>query len=196
VENALEVDVTEIDFGTVFPEEWMTANFTLGTSDSFCAESQNRTNTINYTIWAEWKILSDNGTPGDRSDDSYWPWLGDALYVGIDAKILKPKAAGGNLTCVGPPPATQPGAVWVMDCPKFLHKSSTPPGYNLNDTITVGLDVPVFETYYNDLTDPEPKPSGLNDPTLVILKDDPRWNPDGIDLGVDLKFQVTGIWKQ
>ena len=198
VENAMEVRAVKIDFGTVFPEEWMFVNFTLGTSDSFCAPTQNRTGNITYSIFAEWKLLSDNGTPNDPADDEYYPWLGDALYVGIDAQILKPKLAGGNLTCVGPPPATQPGAVWVMDCPRPLNKFSP---YNLNDTITVGLDVPVFEGYYNELTDMLqedgsylPKPSGLDDPTLVILKTDvDRYFPDGVDLGLDLKIQVTGI---
>ena len=186
VENAMSVRATEIDFGTVFPEEWMTANFTLGTSESFCADNQTRVCKIWYSIWVEWKPIP--GTP------NYYHWLGDALYVGIDAQILKPQAAGGNLTAVGPtPPPGPPGALWVMDAPRPLNKFNTPPGYNLNDTITVGLDVPVFEGYYNELTDPEPKPSGLNDPTLIIAIDDPRYCPDGVDLGLDLKIQVTGI---
>ena len=203
VENAMAVRAAKIDFGTVFPEEWVTVNFTVGTSDSFCAPTQNRTYNITYSIFAEWKLLSNNGTPNDPADDTYYPWLGDALYVGIDAQIPKPKLAGGNLTCVGPPPATQPGAVWVMDSPRPLQKVDAPPhGYNLNDLIWVGLDVPVFEGYYNELTDMLqedgsylPKPSGLDDPTLVILETDvDRYFPDGVDLGLDLKFQVTNIW--
>jgi len=193
VENAMEVRATAINFGTVFPEEWMTANFTLGTSDSFCADNQTRVTWISYGIFVEWKPIP--GTP------NYYPWLGDALYVGVDAVVLKPQAAGGNLVYVGGPPAGAPGtaAKWVMDAPVPLHKLSAP--YNLNDTITLGLDVPVFEGYYNNLTDMlqadgtyVPKPSGLNDPTYIIAKTDPRWIPDGVDLGLDLKIQVTNIW--
>jgi hypothetical protein len=78
-----------------------------------------------------------------------------------------------------------------MDAPVPLHKVT--PNINSADLITIGLDAPVFEGYYNPLTDPEPKPSGLNDPTLIIMKNDPRWNPDGVDLGVDIKIQVTWI---
>jgi hypothetical protein len=58
----------------------------------------------------------------------------------------------------------------------------------------VGLDVPVFEANYNPDTDVNPKPSGLSTPTVVIDEDDPRHNPDGVDLGVDLKVQVTSIF--
>ncbi len=194
VENAMEVRATAIDFGTVFPEEWWIKEFTLGTSNSFCAGTQQRVTKIDYSIWVEWKPI-----PGTAPVE-YYPWLGDALYVGIDVLAAQPKAA--DLVPVGGPPPGAPGtsALWVMDAPIPLHKKAP---YNFNDTITVGLDVPVFEGYYNELTDMLqadgtylPKPSGLNAPTLVIAKTDPRWIPiDGVDLGLDLKIQVTNIWK-
>lgn len=188
VENAMDVRATEIDFGTVFPEEWLLKEFTLGTSDSFCAESQDRVGRIWYSIYVEWKPIT--GTP------NYYPWLGDALYIGIDSQNPLPAGAGGDLVYVGDPPAGTPGtaAKWVMDAPRPLEKFDYGAGFNLNDTITVALDVPVFEGYYNQLTDVALKPSGLDDPTLVILETDiARYFPDGVDLGLDLKIQVTGI---
>jgi hypothetical protein len=196
VENAMLVPSAPIEFGTVFPEEWIVKDFRVQHSTSFCWDDQWRVDSFNYSVYVEWKILSDNGTPGDTSDDTYYKWLGDALYIGIDPAVEKPEAIGGNLKWVGPdPPATQPGALWVMDCPQPIYKQKSGT-QNRSDKIVVAMDVPVFEGYYNPLTDPEPKPSGLNDPTVIIAKDDPRWDPDGVDLGVDLKFQVTNIWKR
>jgi hypothetical protein len=103
----------------------------------------------------------------------------------------------GNDTPPGPPAALK-----VWDSPEPIYKSKGA-FKNETDRIVIGLDVPVFEDYYNPLTDMlqedgtyAKKPSGLDDPTVIIAKDDPRWDPEGVDLGVDLKIQVTNIWKK
>jgi hypothetical protein len=212
VENALSIlglqAPYELDFGTVFPEEWLIKDFTISTSESFCDENQWRMTAVNYTVWVEWKSMSDNGTPGDPYDDTYYGWLGDALYIGIvdppyTPAMEKPEAAGGNLVWVGNvTPPGPPGALKVWDSPEPIYKSKGA-FKNETDRIVIGLDVPVFEDYYNPLTDMlqedgtyAKKPSGLDDPTVIIAKDDPRWDPEGVDLGVDLKIQVTNIWKK
>jgi hypothetical protein len=81
VENAMSVTVEELDFGTVFPEEWMIKEFTVQVSESFCKEDQLRVTYIDYAVWAEWKPDPAGG---------YYYWLGDALYVGIDAPLKNP----------------------------------------------------------------------------------------------------------
>ena len=48
IENALEVDTNEIAFGTVFPQEYTTEQFTLGMSRSFLDEG--RVDDIKYEI--------------------------------------------------------------------------------------------------------------------------------------------------
>jgi hypothetical protein len=53
--------------------------------------------------------------------------------------------------------------------------------------------VPVFREFYYVETDPIPKPSGLNLPSVIIETDEDRYIPDGVDLGVDLIIQVTSI---
>jgi hypothetical protein len=86
-----------------------------------------------------------------------------------------------------------------MAAPIPIHKVT--PNLNSADLITVGLDVPVFEGYYNSLTDMLqedgtyiPKPSGLDDPTYIIYAADwSDFNPEGMDFGLDLKIQVTYI---
>jgi hypothetical protein len=177
----------------VFPEEWVLEDFSVGVSDSFCSELQWRVTMIDYGIWVEWKPVYGTANPVE-----YYPWLGDALYIGIDVTDKWPQNAPvpGELVWVGaalPPGAPGTGALKVMQSSLSLDKTDS---NNLNDTITIGLDVPVFEGYYNVLTDPTPKPSGLNAPTVVILKSDTdRYFPgnDGVTLGVDLKIQVEDI---
>ena len=197
LENAMYVSPGPIDFGTVFPEEWFTEEFKVKYSTSFCWDNQTRVDSINYSVYVEWKLMSDNGTPDDPADDTYYPWLGDALYIGIDVADPRPEEAGGDLKWVGNvTPSGPPGALWVMDSPRPISKDTK--HYNMTDWITVGLDVPVFEGYYNELTDVATKPSDLDHPTVIIAANDTdRWYPeDGVDLGVDLKFQVTSIFAQ
>jgi hypothetical protein len=187
VENAMSVNRYNVDFGTVFPEEWVIEEFIVSTSNSFCADDQLRVTYIEYEIWVEWKPNPAGG---------YYPWLGDCLYIGIDAVNKWPSTVVGNpgdLVPVGPVlPPGPPGAIKVLAAPLPLHKLAP---YNLNDIITIGLDTPVFEGYYNKYTDPIPKPSGLDAPTVIILKTDTdRYFPEGVTLGVDIKIQITDIY--
>ncbi len=196
VENAMSVQKDHLTFGTVFPEEWLTDNFTVGVSGSFCSPDQQKAYAIDYAIWVEWKLGNPDPAVVGSDNNSYYPWLGDALYIGIfeDATTVPASINATALTWVGPAPSPgPPGATWLMNSPKPLRKWDPK---NLNDMIVVGLDVPVFEGFYNPLTDPEPKPSGKDDPTWIILKSDTvRYHPDGIDLGVDIKIQITKIYR-
>jgi hypothetical protein len=111
------------------------------------------------------------------------------LYVGwdVDGSALQMTPVG---MAVAPPPSAQP----ILACGRLEDDSS--------HKLYIAIDVPVFEGYYNPLTDPEPKPSGLDDPTYIIPDGtkmytdkarDPNYDPDGQNFGVDLKIQVTSI---
>jgi regulation of enolase protein 1 (concanavalin A-like superfamily) len=64
IENALYVDSYGIDFGTVFPQEYITdEDFTVGLSDSF--KAQNRATTVNYKIVQKDKDWTLNFGEGD-----------------------------------------------------------------------------------------------------------------------------------
>ena len=192
VENAMHVSapVLGLDFGTVFPEEWVTKEFKVGVSTSFCERDQIRVLNIDYDIYLVLKVLSE-GPPV-----AYYPWLGDCLYIGVDAINKWPTTAihpgPGDLVPAG---NGAPPILILSDSltkPRFGHPEDFD---DSTDTITVGIDTPVFEGYYNMYTDPEPKPSGLNDPTVVILKSDTdRYFPDGVTLGADIVIQITRIW--
>jgi hypothetical protein len=199
VENAIDVTVREINFGTVFPEEWMTKQFTVQTSGSFCKETQTRVGNVDYEIWVEWK-------PAEGMDFAYWDgadwvqssgfynWMGYFTYIGaFDAPPGAPLFAG-DLTMVGDPPAGVPGtSAKFVAGPFTLSKFAVSPP-DLDDKVVVGIDAPVFDGYYNMYTDPEPKPSGLNDPTYIIPADMPGFDSHGMDFGLDLKIQVVNIY--
>lgn len=200
IENAMTVDTTPIDFGTVFPEEWALDEFYIRVSSSFCDEFQERVTKIDYAVWVEWKPI-----PGEPSGEVfpeiagagglYYAWLGDAMYIGINAAIKSPSTAvpPGDLTYVGalpPPGAPGTAAIHVLDG----QLSKVDPTH-LGDMITIGIDTPVFEGYWNAQTDVPLKQSGLDHPTLVIREGDERYFPDGVDLGADIKIQITNIFK-
>lgn len=207
VENAMSVSVSRFYFGTVFPEEFFVKNFNVGTSGSFCSATQggraSMVNTIDYQIWAEWKVKTDPDGVPNSGDETYYEWLGEALWL---AKAPVPDLEPDGVTDladdtfptrtiwtnIGSAPSGPPGVKQVLTGLQ-LHKPAV--GTPDIDPWKLALDVPVFEGYYNELTDPDPKPSGVNDPSLVILESDTaRHHPDGIQLGVDLKIQVTDLY--
>jgi hypothetical protein len=187
----MDVNLKRIDFGTVFPEEWMTRNVKITTSNSFCADDQVRVGTIKFKVFAAWKPLPDGS--------GYYPWLGDAVYLGFFKDQVPPAGLlADDLVNVGPAPAGPPGVKPVLNGLEFMvEKFPLPPDVSY---LVVGLDVPVFEGYWNKHTDVPVKPSGKDGPSYVIPKylDDgspnPAWNPDGVDLGLDIVIQVTDIY--
>jgi hypothetical protein len=201
VENALDVDPEAAYFGTVFPEEWFTRYILVTTSESFCAGDQERMKHIYFKVYATWKEYHDWHPlyPG------YYPWLGEALYLNFyadtGASDWEPpqdlKAA--DLIHVGGPPSATPGVGVkpVLGGQEFvIHKYPLPPDESY---LVIGLDVPVFEGYWNEHTDVA-KPSELPGPSWEIpeflpdgVTPNPAWNPEGVDLGLDLIFQVTAI---
>jgi hypothetical protein len=178
VENALLVNTDELDFGTVFPEEWLVAHRTVQLSESAVGEWEaDRLQAVEVKIFAECKPHPEGG---------FYNWMGYFTYVGWNVDDN-----ANNMILVGDPPAQCPGAVEVAG--PFVLDSDLP------NNLYIAIDVPVFEGYYNELTDPTPKPSGLNAPTYIIKKflDDgspnPLWDPNGVDFGVDIKVQVVNI---
>lgn len=207
VENAIELSsYTALDFGTVFPEEWLDAHTTVQFSSSF--EEQETRELVDFEVWAGCKLLSDNGTPLDPGDDTYYPWLGKCLYVDLN----------GSQGYVGPAPAQCPGVVKVMDyttpgSPVALIGTINYLGIDTMD-VTVYLDVPVFEDFYipaTDVLDKDRLPwadtqlAGWMDdgstgddvkgiPSQILPPGSPWGTPQTITMGVDLIIQVVDIY--
>jgi hypothetical protein len=205
VENALWVDTDEIDFGTVFPEEYLIAHRDIQLSESAINETRiGELDRVEFIIAVEWKPCEGmEGTWDEDADISnggqwlpapgYYNWMGYFTYVDFGSNGLAP-----DMNLVGDPPAGPPGtaAKQVLGGPYV----ATPDPQRLYVTI----DVPVFEGYYNKLTDDLvmkdidgdgdlEKPSGLTAPTWIIPADMPGFDPDGMDFGLDLKIQVSDI---
>ena len=199
VENALEVNTDPIDFGIVFPEEWLVAHKTIKLSDSANASKGDTPGDLDYVeygIFAEWKLADNETYPvvtGASDNLDYYPWLGECLYVGVGV-------SGDNVSgmyVIGPAPCGPPGATEAQGFRSELNGV-------IQEELVIAIDVPVFEGFYNPLTDAlacvPTKPSGKLVPSWIIpeyLSDNvtpnPLHDPDGIDLGLDLKIQVTDI---
>jgi len=197
VENALSVDTANVEFGTVFPQEWIVSHREVKLSDSACDELDDDLIGVNFTFFAEWKecdgamgYFYDNDTDTwDPGVANYCQWMGDFLYVGWD---INDDAL--QMTLVGPPEAGPPSAQEILTSGRLTDCDP--------HELYIAIDVPVFEGFYNPLTDPEPKPSGLDNPTYIIpdgsmmytdMPEHPEYDADGMDFGIDLKIQVTGI---
>ena len=191
VENALTVTTTAVDFGTVFPQEFIKYHRDVGLSTSAIAELGSNSGDLDYVTiqpYAEWKVDAAKTAHFFEDPDwvaysGYWEWLGECLYVGFDASQSPDPVSG--LTLVGPAAAAPPSAQAILTTADLA--SATPV------SLDVAIDAPVFAGYYNALTDVDPKPSGLSTPTWVIPEDDPRHIPGGSEMGLDLKIQVINI---
>jgi len=200
VENALSVNTTDVNFGTVFPQEWIVKHRAVKLGTSACDELEDDLIAVNFSFFAEWKkCVDETGYWYDNDTDTwdggtanYCNWMGDFLYVGFD---VGDDAA--SMALVGPALAPPPSAQPVIPAAAIGRLDDCD-----SHSLHIGIDVPVFEGFYNPLTDPEPKPSGLNDPTYIVpdgsrmyvdMAEHPAYDPDGMDFGIDLKIQVTGI---
>jgi hypothetical protein len=204
VENALAVNTTEVNFGTVFPQEWIVVHREIDLSTSAIEELNDDLVAVNFCFFAEWKEC--DGETGYWLDPQTGMWDGGTanycnwmpfLYVGYNVND-----DANQMTPVGPAMAPPPSAQPILACGQLRSGGG-------NNKLYIAIDVPVFEGFYNPLTDmlqPDgsyiPKPSGLDDPTYIIpdgsnkYSPDPRhpdYDPDGQDFGVDLKIQVTDI---
>jgi hypothetical protein len=193
IENALDVDTSAIEYGTVFPEEWLIRGREITLSESAnTAVVGGDVTSVSYQVWAEWKV--DPGNPNHEPDViinmggvdiDHYAWLGHWLWVGIDPADPTPQDQ-----------ALPAGWVNVGGAPTFANYAKPVTGVSgvltddTPDTLKVMLLAPVFHTYYNSYTDVKPDWWPLD---VWAANQLPAQWADGWDGGVDLKIQVTGI---
>jgi hypothetical protein len=225
VENALSVSGdADMELGTIFPEEFFIKHWTVGISNSFAVlkglEEPDPAARVNYVlldILIEEKLKTDpdgsmtDGTiPPASGDETWYNWMGAFTYIGKDVTDDQPEAGidlmdtGWNL--IGARPA---GPAPVVSTPVWndVRLGVQSGGLTQEDSfiMSVAVDAPVFEGYYNYYTDPKPKPSGKDVPTCIIPKwldpptntqPNPLWVPGGVEFGLDVKIQVVDILKE
>ena len=195
VENALYVDSSAAEFGVMFPEEWNKIKKEVRLSDSAqdeLGEASGNLSEVQYKIFAEWKVDTDNGTPANHIPDvmidgiDHYAWIGEWLWVAQNAQQNQtcPMLDASEWTNVGPAPVGDDYAKLVGG------------PYSLTDDAVSYVDIlflaPCFAGYYNAETDNKPDWWPL-DTWPRIAADDARHLENGVDLGLDLKIQVTNI---
>ncbi|MCK4520488.1 DUF1349 domain-containing protein [Candidatus Parcubacteria bacterium] len=101
IENALSVDPQEIDFGVVFPQEYVEKQFTVKLSDSFC--EQDRAHDVYYKIVQKPKPLPNDeflykDVVGNAVLNPWYTFINPTPADGSDYSIL-----GGVLTITAAP---------------------------------------------------------------------------------------------
>jgi len=198
IENALWVSPEAIEFGTVFPQEYLKKIAFVRLSESFMADDQIRVGIVDYVInqkpkprpefeieigiseartWCHDNGPSDAGNPNDSYYDDCYPSLCPYLSKTVDAFPFD------NDT--GVLAFHNPGVQAVGRLEKF-----TAPFPDDGDYWTIDLAVPCFEGYCAQ--DWATFVTGINpnaDPAEFILPKEMEHET----FGCDLWFEVTGI---
>ena len=209
VSNSLAVtqDLDQFKDQQVFPQEFLVDSTVVGLSAAFLAQA--RQTFVDVSVFAQCAV--DPGTD----------WMGDFAYFAVsDPGTIIPgegaftfendanPATGGPL----PPTATStlPDAPWVYvgggaagvcpSAPIAITSTTLDSGGVTSTSVHLGLDIPVCIFNFNPDTDPTPKPSGYNVPTVIIASGDARFETRVVDpdcaylAGMRLVFQVTNIY--
>ncbi len=193
VENAIGVETYEFDFGTVFPQEEVEKDLMYGLSNSFMAENQTRVSSVRYELYWELKPAGDHD-PEPLYLDAYFQPLNPFIEVtftnpdsgdSINATAAKTVPVVGQYVKFGEGKLVKtidPRVPAQDDCMDMLH---------------FYFYVPVFEGYYNEITDPKaPWNYMLMKDQYVTVNETICDTFDAevphADLGINLKIQVVG----
>lgn len=193
VENAIGVQTYELNYGTSFPQETRETQVTFGLSQSFMA--QNRLSSVDYMLAFELKPASENGAtpPSPLYQTSYFEPLNPFLTV----TSLNGRTTIGSPTVYQAIPAV--GGYSVIGTGE-LASATTLASW---ECIHFKFSVPVFQGYYNSITDKAPTnwTYGMLTSGQFNLANETINGQGGTinvvvpnaDLGIDFKIQVTGF---
>ena len=193
VENALAVETYEWDLGTVFPQEIMESDLMFGLSESFLA--QDRVSQVNYKLCWELKPIPDDvEVCSSYMDDGVY-------YTPLNPYLIVSLGVDGNDSVTGDPTAIPGEGQAVCWGEGTLYNiPDLPAEGDICDFVHIAFHVPVFEGYYNAITDDGVVPEWNYG---MIMEEDYCLVPEDVcgftqdvphaDLGIDLKIQVTDI---
>jgi len=185
VENAIWTETDDLNFGTVFPEEQKESDFWIGLSQSFL--DQTVYSSVQYSLWWEPKPITDPDSQNpalDADNDTYYENIYPYITLDIDGNT--PSTSGQR--SISGVKAAGLGAL------------STP--VDTTDNIHLVLNPPVFDGWYNSVTDPK-TPSGVlslenkdyvvTNETFTVADGSVTVGVPKTDLGNILKIQVEDI---
>jgi len=192
VENAIGVDTYELDYGTSFPQEQREDDLLFGLSNSFMDVNQTRVSSVTYELYWELKPAGDHD-PEPLYMDAYFQPLNPFLYVYF------PAPDGDTIDTTAA--KTVPTVGQAVKFGEGILSKTIDPRVPENDDCMDGLHftfyVPVFEGYYNEITDPKaPYAYMLMKDQFVTVNeticDTFEAAVPHADLGINLKIQVVG----
>jgi hypothetical protein len=190
VENAIGVETYDLDFGNVFPEEYVERTLTLGLSNSFSAET--RVDRLSYFLYWELKPIGESGAEPAYLGDYYQP-LNPFLTVTALDQGTEPTGCGYYW---GPNSVdTIPGVGAAVKFGDGILKR----GVDECDELSFLLMAPAFggpDGWYNEITDPNDEPGILQPEQYVIEKEEicgKLMDVPHADLGINLKIQLFYI---
>jgi len=199
VENAIGVTTPEIDFGTVFPEEIRESNINFGLSNSFTAAAQVKVSTVLYKLYWELKPAVAGIAPVYVSGAGNYFQPMSPFLVASDGD-----PTDANDTFIAPPYGVPTEAAAVQfgagELNKNIPETGGAPSGDLCDVVHIKFMVPVFDKWYNALTDPG-NPAGAIPGILTVgqyvtaqesICGGTATVPSA-DLGINMKIQVIGF---
>jgi hypothetical protein len=195
VENALGVEKYEWDLGVRFPQQVIEDDLTFGLSESFLANK--------YLSSVDYKLAWELKSRGQATICK--PVLGTNPLTAPYYQALNPYLTMSLLNSTGTVDATKVNLVpaegeaifWATG---FLTKTCAGPVPKSCEIIHLKFSVPVFDGYYNAITDATFKPGnwvfGSIPASKYCLEDETicgkTMQVPHADLGIVLKIQVTG----
>jgi len=193
VENALMVEIDELDFGTVFPQQKRQEEFYIGLSQSF--RDQDYYTSVEYKLYWEEKPL-DHDPDYKPYESSNYPGIYIPIYPYIATQV---DGIGTNVTTT-----TNPAIMAVIDKFGEVFDLNSRGGVgDICDLIHFSFEPPVFDKWYNEATDLLNGKTGrvIYEPdyyttTENITCDGKTWYDDvpHTDLGSNFKIQVVAIY--
>ena len=206
VENALIVS-QDVDFGITHPQDLLQEELYLGLSDSFRSANQTRVSDLEYVLFWTPKLISEHPGAIDSDNDTYFEPIYPFIVPGF-------ASAESPLDGIHPSAITPPSSFTSCPTPAgyvkwgwgHLDKASDP-----SDVWHLKFNVPVFDMWSNNGTDPNPNyqyilyytDNGIMDDDYSIVSENFTYtHADGsttvvvgdvphADLGNNLKIQVV-----
>ena len=182
IENALAVSTEAIEFGTVFPQEYLERPFTVSLSSSFLADDQLRLGDVHYKIVQKPKCINQAGEYAPVDYDTHQCPDG-YKEMPLLCPYLSKTPVYEEIGDYGVPAFHDPATAIAVGT---IHKD-----FDLSDEWIIDLAVPCFEGYCGQ---DWPAFVASHNPDANPKDYEATGDPAGTTFGCDLWVEVTNIY--